>query len=186
MVLITGFEPFGGLNRNLSAEVAREVSLRMPCAKAEILPVSFKRAQVLIEKVIDADKPEALILLGYAPKRTKVSVERIAINLMDSLSQDNDGIVQTEAMVDSDGEQAYFSNTRVREIATAIQFVGIDAAVSNSAGLYVCNALYYRALHFIQKNKLNIKAVFIHLPEMPLADATKAVAVVVETIMKQC
>ena len=189
-VLLTGFEPFGGSDINASWETAVRVGQLSPkgiVVETVQLPVSFKRAGEAIRKDLREKHPDVLVMLGQRGNGTSIDIERIAINLMDSVNPDNDGYHPQEQTIVDWGEAAYFSNLPVKTLRDALLHRGIPARVSNSAGLYVCNSTYYNALNEIYDQGLSIKAVFIHLPiireDFPIEMLTDAILAIIETII---
>lgn len=189
-VLLTGFEPFGSSDINASWETAVRVEQLSPkgvVVETMQLPVSFKRAGEAIRKALREKHPNVVVMLGQRGKGTSIDIERIAVNLMDSVNPDNDGYQPQEQAIVKGGESAYFSNLPVKVLRDALLQKNIPARVSNSAGLYVCNSTYYNALEEIHKHQLSIKAVFVHLPKIstdfPLAKLAEAVKIIIDTMI---
>ena len=189
-ILLTGFEPFGGSEINASWETAARVGQLPPKdvnMETLLLPVSFKRAGDAVRRVLHERKPDVLVMLGQRGKGTSIDIERIAVNLMDSVNPDNDGFRPQEETIIADGEAAYFCCLPVKALRDAVLQKNIPARVSNSAGLYVCNSTYYNALEEIHKLQLPTKAVFVHLPKIgddfPLAMLVEAVKTIIETVI---
>jgi pyroglutamyl-peptidase len=162
VLLVTGFEPFGGLERNPSADVAR--ALAANDVVTEVLPVEYRK----IEKSIAAllTQPfDAVVLLGVAVSRSVICPERVAINFRDPTRPDNDGQVPATPEVIEDGPDAYFSNLPMDEMVTASRAAGVAAAVSLSAGSYLCNASFYIARHLLAETPTKVG--FLHLPPTP-------------------
>ena len=168
-ILLTGFEPFGGNATNVSSEVASTFSPHS-IEGSEIvvaqLPVSFKRVEKILSQLIELHRPNVILMLGQAGKREKISIERIAINLMDTSMVDNDGFSPTDLPIIPNGEIAYFSTLPIKEIIAECRKENIDIVVSNSAGLYVCNCAFYNAIHLAHQKELDCKIGFIHLPKI--------------------
>ena len=189
-VLVTGFEPFGGSEVNSSWETAVRVGQLAPkdvCMEALLLPVSFVRAGKMIREALREKRPDVLVMLGQRGKGESIDIERIAINMMDASSPDNDGYHPQEQTIVDGGEAAYFSNLPVKTLRDALLHKGIPARVSNSAGLYVCNSTYYNALNEIYEQGLPTKALFIHLPiiseDFPIEMLTDAILAIIDTII---
>ena len=189
-VLITGFEPFGGSEVNSSWETAVRVGQLAPkgvCVETLLLPVSFMRAGKKIREALRERRPDVLIMLGQRSKGESIDIERIAINMMDASSPDNDGYHPQEQTIVDGGEAAHFSNLPVKTLRDALLHRGITARVSNSAGLYVCNSTYYNALNEIYDQGLPTKALFIHLPiiseDFPIEMLTDAILAIIDTII---
>lgn len=167
-ILLTGFEPFGGDCINSSWETVSAIScseVEGVVIEARKLPVSFSKVSDALIQHINEVKPDVLIMLGQA-KTDFIRIERVAINLMDSRKPDNDGYIPDETPINPDGCPAYFSNLSVKVLRDSLNKIGIETKVSNSAGLYVCNKVYYTVLEHIAVHNLNTKAVFIHLPRI--------------------
>ena len=168
-VLITGFDPFGGekINPAWEAEKALPDNIDgIEVVKLQIPTVFKKSAKKLFEN-IDSVKPDVVICVGQAGGRYEFSVERVAINVDDGRIPDNDGYQPVDSPVFEDGENAYFSTLPIKAIVEEVKKVGIPSAVSNTAGTYVCNHIMYSLLYYLNKNNLNIKGGFIHVPFIP-------------------
>ncbi len=178
-LLLTGFEPFGGHERNPSAEVARALDgerLGDATVRGVVLPVAFGRAEAALAEAIERLRPSRVLSLGLAPRRQEIGVERVAINLCDAPIPDNDDCCPDEGPLDPQGPAARFATLPVKAIAQALADAGLPATVSLSAGSYVCNALFYALL--AEAGRRAIPAGFVHLPplaRLPLADQVRAV-----------
>ncbi len=174
-ILLTGFEPFNGRGINPSQEVVEEVGAPPGVELIkQILPVEFRRASVLLKQLIGEHRPDYILSVGQAGNRPEICVERVAVNLDcvrssdgSSVLPDNAGEQPIDVKIEEEGENAYFSTLPVWEIAEAIQKKGIKAAVSYTAGTYVCNHIMYTALYQVIRTRLNTKAGFIHVPFLP-------------------
>ena len=168
-ILLTGFEPFGQQQINSSWEAVKalpeeidDVSIVKLC-----LPVSFQKARVVIEQAVEDYCPDVVLSVGQCGGRKEINVERVAVNLVDSKKPDNDGFQPSEQQLYSDAPDAYFSNLPARRLVDAIHDVGIPAVISNSAGLYVCNSVFFTAMHLVHRRYPNMRVGFIHVPYLP-------------------
>ncbi|WP_099209501.1 pyroglutamyl-peptidase I [Thermococcus henrietii] len=165
-VLVTGFEPFGGEEINPSWEAVKALPEELNGAtllKAQ-LPVSFKRVREILPRLITKERPDIVLLTGQAGGRPNVTVERVAINVMDSTMPDNDGFKPEDEPVFEGAPDAYFATIPIKAIVKALRKAGIPAGVSNTAGTYVCNTAMFTALHTIAVSGMETKAGFIHVP----------------------
>ncbi len=168
-VLITGFEPFGGQTVNPAYEAVKALPDRIDTAwicKAEI-PTAFAEDFAVLERLITQEQPDAVICVGQAGGRSRISLERVAINVMDARIPDNAGCSPQDEPIVPDGPDAYFSRLPIRQMEAAIRDCGIPCAVSNSAGTYVCNDIMYRLLHHMAMKKSPAFGGFIHVPYLP-------------------
>ena len=166
IILLTGFEPFGGETSNPSWEVASRLA-RTKFGSAEVkaarLPVDCKRAASEIKTAIARLKPVAVIGLGQAGGRTALSIEKVAINLADERADRESGEQTAGRAIVRGGPDAYFARLPIASIIEAITKRGIPAAMSLSAGAYVCNTVMYVTLHQLRRLP-DVAAGFIHLP----------------------
>ena len=169
-LLLTGFEPFGADAVNPSLQLVRALSdavfpgIQLYTA---ILPVENARGPAELIRVFRAVQPEAVLCLGVAVGRAAISVERVAINLLDYRIADNTGNQVVDQPVVPGGPAAYFTSLPVREIAQAIIAAGVPAELSLTAGSYLCNQVIYTLLNYLAQKRLNVPAGFIHLPALP-------------------
>jgi pyroglutamyl-peptidase len=166
-LLLTGFGPFHTHPTNPTGEVVELLdgsSIAGWEIKGRILPVVFDEVYSTFKKLIEDEKPDAVIMTGLAWSREVVSLERVAINCLDSVRKDNSGKEVHDQKVSPDGENAYFSTLPLREMKLTLEQLKIPCEISNTAGTYVCNQIMYLCLEYCQKNGLEAPAGFIHLP----------------------
>jgi pyroglutamyl-peptidase len=187
-ILVTGFDPFGGEQTNPSWEICtrlpREIAgLRVETCK---VPCEFRRAIEVVGEAIERHHPAIVLSIGQAGGRSRIGVERVAINVDDARIPDNAGAQPVDEMIAANGPPAYFATIPVKAIARAIRAAGIPAEVSNSAGTYVCNHVMYGVLHFLAASGNRARAGFIHVPygESQVLDKRDAPAMSIESMTK--
>ena len=166
-LLITGFDPFGGENINPSWEAVKELPDHIgdwQITKMEI-PTVFGAAADQVIAAAEGLQPNAILCIGQAGGRAAVTPEVVAINLQEARIPDNLGNQPMNIPVVKGGPAAYFATVPVREMVQAIQAANIPAALSYSAGTFVCNDLLYRLLHHFDGTAT--QAGFIHVPYLP-------------------
>lgn len=170
-VLLTGFTPFGGDAANPSERLAAALAEAPPLSglvlATAVLPVTYAGALPALRAALDADRPDVVLATGLAGGRAQVSVERVAINVDDARLADNDGIRRIDAPVVPGGPAAYFATVPIKAMAAAIRGAGVPAAVSQSAGTFLCNHVFYHACHIAATARPGLRAGFIHLPWLP-------------------
>lgn len=174
-VLLTAFEPFGGEGLNPSLEALRKLpdSLDGLTLHKQPLPTAYSSALHAALKAFGEIQPDAILCLGQAGGRAGLTVERVAINLMEAEQPDNEGFLAIGQPIASDGPAAYFTTLPVLNMKEAILRAGVPAAISYSAGAYVCNYLLYGLLHALDRMGSYARAGFIHLPFLPSQAAGK-------------
>lgn len=167
-ILITGFEPFGGQSLNPSWEVARAlngltlegaqvVSVQLPCVFVKALPA--------LQLALVQHRPDIVLALGQAEGRCDFSVERVAINVMDARIADNAGAQPIDVPVVAGAPAAYFSTLPIKALVTGLRAGGFPASVSQTAGTFVCNQVFYALQHALAGQ--GVHSGFVHLPLLP-------------------
>ena len=170
MILVTGFEPFGGHPANPSEEIAKTVDGRVIgglSVRVAILPVHHVEAGRAAARLLREHDPRAVLHLGLAAGRARIALERVAVNVMDYECADNAGYqARGEACV-AGGPVAYLSTLPLPAILEALAGGSVPAYLSNTAGTYLCNQTLYATLHAIEADKRRALAGFMHVPLSP-------------------
>ena len=207
-ILVTGFEPFNGGSINPSEQIVHRLTAPEGVTLIKkILPVEFQKAGIQLKELFQEYRPDVVLSIGQAGGRAEITVERIAINIDcvkssngSKILPDNAGNVPVDEPIEAEGAPAYFSTLPIWKLVEAIQNQGIPAAISNTAGTYVCNHVMYVNLHQATTKYPNMKAGFIHVPflpeqiaeredkerlaAMPLEDMVKALQAAIEFLGK--
>lgn len=171
-VLITGFDPFGGSAVNPSWLVAQRLQgfvvegRRIVAAQ---VPTRFGAALQRLQALLEQERPQLVICLGLAPNRRVISVERVAINVNDARIPDNAGAQPIDTPVVAGGPAAYFSSLPIKAIRAALQDADIPVEVSQTAGTFVCNHIFYGLMHAFatQVTLQGVRGGFMHVPPLP-------------------
>ena len=183
-VLLCGFEPFSERRVNNSWEVAKQYD-GMKNIKILKIPVSFHHAHEIVIEEINRNRYNFIIMLGETSLTPdNIRLERIAINYKDSIKPDNEGIVADDEEIIMSAPKAYFTSFPVKKISEKIKEKEHKIKVTNSAGTFVCNSLYFNVLHYIAKNQLNTKAIFVHLPATTQVMSLKEMRNTVDEIIR--
>ncbi|PQP83160.1 peptidase C15 [Paenibacillus sp. PCH8] len=169
-ILLSGFEPFGGDTLNptgaLMEALAHEV-IEGAELKTMLLPVHFNECADLLIAEMEAYQPDVVIACGLAKGRTAITPERIAVNVKDippASYADNEGQHPVDELIREGSPDGLFSTLPIRTMVNEMSAAGIPAAVSNTAGTYICNNTMYRVLDHIRDGQLPIRAGFVHFP----------------------
>ena len=169
MVLITGFEAFGGETSNPSAEIARALDGKIiegrPVVGA-VLPCVFGTSAEELLRWLRVVRPELVVCVGQAGGRSAITPERVAINVDDALIPDNAGVRPVDVPILRGGPAAYWSTLPIKAIVAGLTAQGIPSAVSTTAGTFVCNHVFYRLMHALVRRK-GIRGGFVHVPFLP-------------------
>jgi len=198
-VLLTGFEPFNKADINPAWEAVRALegwageAFRV---EARRLPCVFGEANRVLRALVDELQPDIVIAVGQAGGRAEISVERVAINVDDASILDNAGQQPVDRRIVEDGPAAYFATLPIKAMVAAMREKGLEAGVSQTAGTFVCNHVFYGLMHHTAGKP--VKAGFIHVPflpeqveerlddppAMPLDDIVLGIMTAVETAVK--
>ncbi len=169
-LLLTGFEPFGGSSVNPSQKIVTVLdgkSIHGMKIDGVVLPVDNLKGPASLIKALERSSYDCILSLGEASRRPAISIERIAVNLMDYRIPDNSGKTLVDTPIQPARPAAYFSTLPVRIILDRLPAEGIPAELSLSAGAYLCNQVLYTLLDYLAKGKSGTPAGFIHLPSLP-------------------
>lgn len=176
-VLLTGFEPFEQATLNPSWEAARALD-GWDCDGAQVharqLPCVFGAALEALDTALAELEPTLVIAVGQAGGRAEITPERVAINVDDARIRDNAERQPIDQPVVAGAPVAYFSTLPIKAIVHALRAAGIPAVVSNTAGTFVCNHLFFGLMHRLAGLRGNVRGGFIHVPYLPAQAAALA------------
>lgn len=169
IILLTGFEPFGGSSVNPSIKACKLLMNEIYngyTVKVEEIPVKFKEIKPEIIKHMDSYNPSAIICTGQS-SRPLISLERVAINIANARIPYNCGTKPVDETVEQDGPTGFFTKLPLRKLLESLNEAKIPAEISNTAGTFGCNQVFYHLMKHLEDNGINIPAGFIHVPSLP-------------------
>jgi pyroglutamyl-peptidase len=171
-VLVTGFDPFGGEAVNPSWMAVQALHGRMVAGHRLIgaqLPTRFDRSLEALRDLLHRHRPALAVCTGQAGGRTALSLERIAINVDDARIADNAGAQPVDTPVVAGGPAAYFSTLPIKAMLAALLAEGIRAEVSQTAGTFVCNHVFYGLMHELatRRDLQRTRGGLVHVPYLP-------------------
>ena len=167
-LLITAFDAFGGDEDNISQTVLEALPEHVGETKVckLLLPTVFGIAAERAIAAAEALQPDAIVCLGQAAGRQAITPERAAVNRMDASMPDNAGRQPRGEAIEPGGPAVCFSTLPNEAMAEAIRAEGVPAALSDSAGAFVCNSLLYAMLRWAARQGREIPCGFVHLPRL--------------------
>ena len=171
-VLLTGFDAFGGASINpswLAVQALNGEEMIGHTLVAAKLPTTFEGSSQALAKLLKLHRPILVICVGQAGGRSALSIERIAININDARIADNAGERPLDTPVVPGGPAAYFSTLPIKAMLRALQQADVAAEVSQTAGTFVCNHVFYGLMHALasQRGFKQTRGGFIHVPYVP-------------------
>jgi pyroglutamyl-peptidase len=167
--LVTGFEPFGGDCVNPALEALRLLPPRLGelALATRVLPAVFGRSLDALADAVGTTAPDIVLCVGLAGGRAALSLERVAINIDDARIADNAGRQPTDLPVVAGGPAAYFATLPIKAAVATLREAGLPAIVSNSAGTFVCNHVFYGLMHLVATRRPGLRGGFLHVPYLP-------------------
>jgi pyroglutamyl-peptidase len=172
-ILLTGFEPFGDVKINPSQCVVEHFAAQgRDDLITLVLPTVYSESGARIRDAIKQHNPDAVLSLGVAASRDAINLERIAVNVDDARIPDNAGVLASGEPIDTDGPVGYRSTLPLAAMKAALEARGIAVTISNHAGAYMCNHVFYSARHALEQAGSTIPCGFIHIPDLAQPDGT--------------
>lgn len=168
-LLVTGFGPFPGWDRNPSPAMVLAVSrLHMPGWR--IVPHVFDTVYAGVARDLPAliarHRPEAVLLFGLAGRTGHVRIERFAHNVTTRRTRDASGAFHVASDIAADGPWRMATDVRTGPLVAALRRAAINARPSASSGQYVCNFSYWLALEAAKRGAVK-RVLFVHVPLPP-------------------
>jgi pyroglutamyl-peptidase len=178
--LVTGFTTFGEHEVNPSRLIVETLAQRRSDIWTAVLPVEYRSSGELICDLIRQHQPDAVLMLGLAARRSAINLERFALNIDDASVPDNAGELRNGQIIVEDGPAAYVSTLPLDAMRSTLAARDIPVVMSNHAGAYLCNHVFYRVRHHLEQIGLAIPCGFIHVPDvgetgLPLATMIDAI-----------
>ncbi|MFE6689334.1 pyroglutamyl-peptidase I [Streptomyces sp. NPDC057743] len=169
-VLLTGFQPFGGESTNPSWDAVRAAAAA-PLDGVELhiaeLPCVYGGSITALRATIAEIHPDVVVCVGQAGGRPDITVERVALNVDDARIPDNAGAEPIDEPIVPGGPAAYFATLPIKACVAAVRAAGLPASVSNTAGTFVCNHVFYGLAHLIATELPQLRGGFVHVPYAP-------------------
>lgn len=176
-IVLTGYNPYRNApDYNPTGVLARELNGHRIGGAQVVgaqIPVAVEDAGPALRRLLDRANPDAALAMGVAPGRPVLSVERVALNMLDFTVADNRGRRYRDRPIRVGGPAAYFSTLPIRSILAALRKVRIPAELSNTAGTYLCNFAMYTLLDAFAADGKDGPVGFIHVPQVPEASLDK-------------
>lgn len=171
-VLVTGFDPFGGQPVNPSWQAVQALDGAMVHGHRLVgaqLPTVFGLAMQVLRDLLRQHRPTLVICTGQAGGRGAISFERIAINVDDARIPDNAGAQPVDVPVVPEGPAAYFTTLPIKAMLQSLLARGINAEVSQTAGTFVCNHVFYGLMHELATDPAcrDVRGGLVHVPWLP-------------------
>lgn len=191
-VLLTGFRPFDGARMNESWEAVRTAAPALRDRGTRVatreLPVEFGTASAVLAESVEELRPRLVIAVGLAAGRTALTPERVAINVRDARIPDGTGAQPIDEPVVPGGPAAHFTTLPIKAMVRAAEQAGVPARVSQTAGTYVCNDVFYALQHRLATDPAlaSVRGGFVHVPAadaVDVASTARALVAMVEAAL---
>jgi len=176
-ILLTGFEPFGVNSENPSRDIVSAVDAAWDQKReliTQVLPVEYDAAGAAILDLIARHQPRAVLMLGLMEAAPRARLERVALNLDDASLSDNAGVTRRGETIIRAAPLALKTRLDLNALAGGLEAKGHGVDISNHAGAYICNHIYYEALFRLAEMGAPTPCLFVHVPSYPEADDERA------------
>jgi pyroglutamyl-peptidase len=171
-ILLTGFDAFGGATLNPSWLAVKELHGRQILGHTVVaaqLPTVFDASLHELNALLKQHRPALVVCVGQAGGRAAMSLERVAINVNDAPIADNEGGQPVDTPVKQGAPAAYFTGLPIKAMLAKLQAQGVAAEVSQTAGTFVCNHVFYGLMHALatRRELKHTRGGFVHVPWLP-------------------
>jgi pyroglutamyl-peptidase len=136
-VLLTGFSPWGKHRVNPSGIVALALG-------GHELPVDYRGAIRELRRLLRQERPDAVLMLGLAAGRTRLSLEAVALNV--DHNEAGERLQGWRRPVPSRGPIALEARLPLDRIYRRLKRARLPVTISHHAGTFVCNHVFYEGL----------------------------------------
>jgi pyroglutamyl-peptidase len=167
-VLVTGFGPFPGIERNASEAIAQALARFPECGPrvevaTAVIPVAWAEAQSAAHRAIAGFEPHAVLHFGVSKRAHGFEIETRAVNISGP-KEDFAGVVRPATRLVHAGPRCLEGSLPPRLLLRALRTGGYPAELSNNAGRYLCNALFYWSLMDAEARGRLVS--FVHMPAL--------------------
>lgn len=183
-ILLTAFAAFDNRDTNVTTLILNELSNNIKGYDIEklYLPVALNSSFNIVKEHINKHNPDMIILCGEAAKRSKISIEIKARNIVSKKLCEDDEVDLNNQIIVENGDDIIYSSFPTVEALSQVISKNIPVELSTDAGGYICNALYYQ----VQNEFKNIPCVFIHFPlptgELSLSKMVEGLSTIIESL----
>lgn len=168
--LVIGFEGYQGRVSNPAAAVAHALNGKT-VGKAAVtgasIPVAYSGLRERLWKLIDAHEPSLVLGLGLWPGEPVIRIEQLAYNCADFEMPDEEAYLARGERLAPEGPKALEATVPTERIVGELLISGIPARCSQTAGTFLCNAMFYLLLEAAESKYAGMKCGFVHLPYLP-------------------
>jgi pyroglutamyl-peptidase len=160
-ILVTSFGPFNNFKANPSNQIMERLKQRINLSSHHFTYYEFETIEVSwsgVSKFIEAKKIEKfdfIIHLGVASNESKIRIETCGQNIQSGKDIENISPSGHEIIKNQSNLNTNISIEILNNFVSQNEYISI----SNDAGSYLCNYLYYKSLYFLGKKSL---VLFIH------------------------
>lgn len=184
-ILITGFKPFPGAPENPTErliELIEKQGLGVEGVEvtALVLPAEYHFVEYQLADLFDVHKPDIALHFGLSQAARGFTLEKYAHNQLNTGRVDGAGIAPNKSVIDAQGPQRITSGLPLGEIERALKAESLPVALSENAGGYVCNHVFYRARQLATQGKCQMSG-FIHVPLLDTQTEDEQLATLTES-----
>jgi pyroglutamyl-peptidase len=170
-ILLTGFGPFPGVAENASQrfvpKLAHLAARRFSAHRvvARILPTEWERAPQRLKTLYERERPKLVLHFGVSAHATSYVIETQARNARKPTA-DASGALPGDDVVLAGGPDTLMARLPAADITTRLAALRVPSVMSDDAGAYLCNTIFYRSLLLAEEIDKPDAVGFFHIPQV--------------------
>jgi len=186
VILVSGFGPFGGIDENPSWGAVEPLDHELIAGhdvRAVMTPVVWDEADEVLLAEYERLKPVIAVASGVAAGEGIIRLESTAVN--QAYGTDNNEVFMAGVPIMEDGEEFLYGTIPLAELEAILDQEGYPVGISDYAGDYLCNFIYYKLMHRVAEEDVekHILGGFVHVPSVDvvsISEMTEAWVLILE------
>jgi pyroglutamyl-peptidase len=165
MILVTGFEPYGGSSVNPSALVLEKLptSLNGVTLRKELLVCDGRNTPLRVARLAASTDFRAVLLLGEDKRYAFPTIETTTYNGLEYDVPDNFGWQPRGSLIDPIGPESLACPLDFRAIQRILALREVRVDLSSNPGRHLCNQVFY----MVRRQTDQKPVLLLHLPRLP-------------------
>ncbi len=179
VILVSGFGPFGGIEDNPSWAAVEPLDHELIAGhdiRAFMTPVVWEEADEELLAEYERLKPVIAVASGVAAGEQKIRLESTAVNR--AYGMDNNGVFMSGGPIVEEGAEFLYGTIPLAELEAVLDGEGYPVGISDYAGDYLCNFLYYKLMHRVsdEDEENHILGGFVHVTSVDVVSVSEMTA----------
>ncbi len=166
-LLVTGFDSFPGVPVNPTECAMARLAERYRDdghLAFHVVETSYEKSFAGLKPVIERHRPDIVLLTGVDRTARGLRLETLARNTIDASRMDNRDVRPSSTLIDPASAETLPATVHLEPVRRTLEAHAIACEMSDNAGGYLCNYLYYRVLAHAASLERPYSAAFVHVP----------------------